>query len=83
MRLDKKESEEDAHNARNRLDKHQWEEKHEFEAKQKGPQYPQNGQERADLTTQGQVPTIQSVQKTVEVPKAQYCTKFVGILRPS
>ena len=54
-------------------------EKHEFEAKQKGPQYPQNAQERADLKTQRQVPTIQSPQKTVDVPIVQYIHKVADI----
>ena len=34
----RKKTEEDVQNAWNCLDKHQWEEKHEFEAKQKGSQ---------------------------------------------
>ena len=48
--------------------------KSKFEAKQKGPQYPWSAPERA------QVPTIQSVQKTVEVPRVQYIDKVVDIL---
>ena len=64
----KKEIVEDVH-ARNRSDKNRWERN---VAKQKGPQYPQDAQERADLTNQRQIPTDQSVQKTVEVPKVQY-----------
>ena len=46
-----------------------------FEAKQ----YPQNAQERADLTNQRQVPAIRSVQKTVEVPRVQYVDKVADI----
>ena len=41
--------------------------KSKFEAKQKGPQY-LRAPERA------QVPTVQSAQKTVEVPRVQYIT---------
>ena len=44
--------------------------KAKFEAKQKGPQYPQSAPERA---------TIQSVQKTVEVPRVQYIDKVADI----
>ena len=50
--------------ARNQPDKNRWRKKQEFEA----TQYPQDVQERADLTNQRQVPAIRSVQKTVEVP---------------
>ena len=53
--------------ARNQPDKNRWRKKQGFEAKQ----YPQNAQERADLTNQRQVPAIRSVQKTVEVPRVQ------------
>ena len=42
-------------------------------------QYPQNAQERADLTNQRQVPAIRSVQKTVEVPRVQYIDKVADI----
>ena len=61
--------------ARNRLDKNRWREKHEFEVKQ----YPQDAQERADLTNQRQVPTIQSAQKMVDVPRVQYIDKVADI----
>ena len=46
-----------------------------FEAKQ----YPQDAQEKADLTNQRQVPAIRSVQKTVEVPRVQYIDKVADI----
>ena len=52
---------------RNRSDKNRWRKKQGLEAKQ----YPQDVQERADLTNQRQVPVIRSVHKTVEVPKVQ------------
>ena len=55
------------------------EKKHEFEAKQKVPQFPQDAQERIDLTSQRQVPAIRSVQKTVEVPNVQYIDKVADI----
>ena len=61
------------------MGKHQWEEKHEFEAKQKGWKYPQDAQERADLTIQRQIRTIQSVQRTVDVPKVQYIDQVADI----
>ena len=73
-----KETAKNAH-ARNRSDKNRWREKHEFEAKQKEWQYTQDAQERADLTNQRQVPAIQSVQKTVEVPRVQYIDKVADI----
>ena len=60
-----KQTEEVVQHAWNCSDKNRWKEKHEFEAKQKELQYPQNAQERDDLTNQLQVPTIQSLQKTV------------------
>ena len=50
-----------------------------FEVKQKGPQHPQDAQERADLTNQRQGPAIHSVQKTVEVPRVQYIDKVADI----
>ena len=59
----------------NRSDKNQWRKKQGLEAKQ----YPQDVQERADLTNQRQVPAIRSVQKTVEVPKVQYIDKVADI----
>ena len=61
--------------ARNQPDKNQWRKKQGFEAKQ----YPQNAQERADLTNQRQVPAIRSVHKTVEVPRVQYIDKVADI----
>ena len=61
--------------ARNQPDKNRWRKKQGFEAKQ----YPQNAQERADLTNQRQVPAIRSVQKTVEVPRVQYIDKVADI----
>ena len=61
--------------ARNQLDKNRWRKKQEFEA----TQYPQDVQERADLTNQRQVPAIRSVQKTVEVPRVQYIDKVADI----
>ena len=75
----KKVTEKIAH-ARNRLDKNQWRDKHDFEAKQKGPHHPQDAQERADMTNQRQGPAIQSVQKTVEVPKVQCIDKVADIV---
>ena len=42
-------------------------------------QYPQDAQEKVDLTNQRQVPAIRSVQKTVEVPKVQYVDKVADI----
>ena len=54
---------------------HTWRKKQEFEA----TQYPQDVQERADLTNQRQVPAIRSVQKTVEVPRVQYIDKVADI----
>ena len=42
-------------------------------------QYPQDVQERADLTNQRQVPAIRSVQKTVEVPRVHYIDKVADI----
>ena len=42
-------------------------------------QYPQDAQERTDLTLRRRVPSIQSVQKTVEVPKVQYIDKEADI----
>ena len=61
--------------ARNQPDKNRWRKKQEFEA----TQYPQDVQERADLTNQRQVPAIRSVQKTVEVPRVQYIDKVADI----
>ena len=61
--------------ARNRSGKNRWREKQRFEAKQ----YPQDAQERADLTNQRQVLAIRSVQKTVEVPRVQYIDKVADI----
>ena len=61
--------------AQNRSDKNRWREKRRFEAKQ----YPQDTQERADLTNQRQVLAIRTVQKTVEVPKVQYIDKVADI----
>ena len=61
--------------ARNQPDKNRWRKKQGFEDKQ----YPQNAQERADLTNQRQVPAIRSVQKTVEVPRVQYIDKVADI----
>ena len=61
--------------ARNRSDKNRWREKQRFEAKQ----YPQDAQERADLTNQQQVLAIRTVQKTVEVPRVQYIDKVADI----
>ena len=61
--------------ARNRSDKNRWREKQRFEAKQ----YPQDAQERADLTNQRQVLAIRTVQKTVEVPRVQYIDKVADI----
>ena len=61
--------------AQNQPDKNRWRKKQGFEAKQ----YPQNAQERADLTNQRQVPAIRSVQKTVEVPRVQYIDKVADI----
>ena len=61
--------------ARNQPDKNRWRKKQEFEA----TQYPQDVQERADLTNQRQVPAIRSVQKTVEVPRVQYVDKVADI----
>ena len=49
--------------------------KQQFEAKA----YPQDAQERADLTNQRQIPVIPSVQKTVEVPKVHYTEKLADI----
>ena len=60
---------------RNRSDKNRWREKQRFEAKQ----YPQDGQERADLTNQRHVLAIRTVQKTVEVPRVQYIDKVADI----
>ena len=60
---------------RNRSDKNRWIKTQGLEAKQ----YPQDVQERADLTNQRQVPAIRSVQKTVEVPKVQYIDKVEDI----
>ena len=72
----KKETEEAVHlRARNRSNKNRWRKKQEFEAKQ----YPQNAQERADLTNQRQIPVIRSVQKTVEVPMVQSINKLADI----
>ena len=42
-------------------------------------QYPQDAQERADLTNQREVPAIRSVQKTVQVPRVQYIDKVADI----
>ena len=53
----KKKAQEFVH-ARKRLDENQWKNKHKFEVKQKGPQHPQDVQERADLTNQRQGPAI-------------------------
>ena len=61
--------------ARNWSDKNRWREKQRFEAEQ----YPLDMQERADLTNQRQVPAIQGVQKTVEVPRVQYIDKVADI----
>ena len=61
--------------ARNQPDKNRWRKKQEFEA----TQYPQDVQERVDLTNQRQVPAIRSVQKTVEVPRVQYIDKVADI----
>ena len=63
--------------ARNQPDKNRLRKKQKFEAKQ----YPQNAQERADLTNQRHVPANQSAQKTVEVPKVQYIDKVADIPR--
>ena len=60
---------------RNRSDKNRWIKKQGLE----GKQYPQDVQERADLTNQRQVLAIRSVQKTVEVPKVQYIDKVADI----
>ena len=46
-----------------------------FEAKQ----YPQDAQEKADLTNQRHVLAIRTVQKTVEVPRVQYIDKVADI----
>ena len=61
--------------ARNQPDKNRWRKKQEFEA----TQYPQDVQERADLTNQRPAPAIRSVQKTVEVPRVQYIDKVADI----
>ena len=61
------------------MDKNRWREKHALKPKKRGPQYPQNARERADLTNQRQIPTIQSVQNMVEVPKVQYIDKVADI----
>ena len=61
--------------ARNRSDKNRWRDKQRFEAKQ----YPQDAQERADLTNQRHVLAIRTVQKTVEVPRVQYIDKVADI----
>ena len=61
---------EKAVHARNRLDKNRWREKHALKPKKRGPQCPQNARERAGLTNHRQVPTIQSVQNMVKVPKS-------------
>ena len=61
--------------ARDQPDKNRWRKKQEFEA----TQYPQDVQERADLTNQRQVPAIRSVQKTAEVPRVQYIDKVADI----
>ena len=50
--------------------------KSKFEAEQRGPQHPQNGQERADLKNQRQIP---GVQKTVAAPRVQYIDKVLDI----
>ena len=67
-------TEKSAH-ARNQPDKNRWREKQRFEAKQ----YPQDAQERADLTNQRHVLAIRTVQKTVEVPRIQYIDKVADI----
>ena len=79
MKLDTRRKHKKSVYARNRSDKNRWRKKHEFEAKQKGPHYPQDAQERIDLTSQRQVPAIGSVQKTVEVPRVQYINKVAHI----
>ena len=61
------------------MDKNRWREKRALKPKKRGPQYPQNARERADLTNQRQVPTIQSVQNMVEVPKVKYIDKVADI----
>ena len=61
--------------ARNRSDKNRWREKQRFEAKQ----YRQDTPERGVLTNQRQVPAIESVQKTVEVPRVQYIEEVADI----
>ena len=60
---------------RNRSDKDRWTTKQKFEA----TQYPEDGQERADLTNQRQVPASGSIQKTVEGPRVQYIDKVADI----
>ena len=61
--------------ARNQPDKNRRRKKQGFEA----TQYPQDVQERVDLTDQRQVPAIRNAQKTVEVPRVQYIDKVADI----
>ena len=67
-------TEKSAH-ARNQSDKNRWRKKQEFEA----TQYPQDAQERADLTNQRHVLAIRNAHKTVEVPRVQYIDKVADI----
>ena len=67
-------TEKSAH-ARNQPDKNRWRKKQEFEA----TQYPQDAQERADLTNQRHVLAIRNAHKTVEVPRVQYIDKVAHI----
>ena len=67
-------TEKSAH-ARNQPDKNRWRKKQEFEA----TQYPQDAQERADLTNQRHVLAIRNAHKTVEVPRVQYIDKVADI----
>ena len=55
--------------------KNRWRKKQEFEA----TQYPQDAQERADLTNQRHVLVIRNAHKTVEVPRVQYIDKVADI----
>ena len=61
--------------ARKQPDNNRWREKQRFEAKQ----YPQDAQERADLTNQRHVLAIRNAHKTVEVPRVQYIDKVADI----
>ena len=67
-------TEKSAH-ARNQSDKNRWRKKQEFEA----TQYPQDAQERADLTNQRHVLAIRNAHKTVGVPRVQYIDKVADI----